>query len=169
METGEELLLAGYSGGSGADRTLERDPRSFPPFAPPVFSFSARAGRRGRSGRRCRAPLPVPFLGSPARLADPVALLRQPGACRRPGGPASQRYGCGHRRGGPRPSGQRRRLDRKVRARCSAIPPGCTVLSQGGQAGPGSTGERGGWETFRIVPGDAGSSPAPSGAESSLT
>ena len=80
VEAGEELLLAGCSSCSGADRTLEREPRRFPPSAAPGL-LVLRAGRTASRSpiAGSRAPQPVPFLGSPACLADPVALVRQPG------------------------------------------------------------------------------------------
>jgi hypothetical protein len=69
VESGEEFLLAGCSSGSGADRTLERDPRRFLPSAPPgllVLGAGRMAGCSSVAGGRRRSP----YRSSAARHAS---------------------------------------------------------------------------------------------------
>jgi hypothetical protein len=78
-EAGEELLLAGGARSSGADRPPEHDPRCLrPAFPAGLLVFRAGGAAGGGPVAGGGAPQPVAFLRGPARLTDPVPLVRQP-------------------------------------------------------------------------------------------
>ena len=87
-----------------------------------AFSFSARAGRRA-AVRSAGAVERSPYRCSAARQAARTLYRPRTGwACRRPGGPASRRDECDHRRAARRSSGRPRLPGRRATARCGASP-----------------------------------------------